>query len=293
MNSLKSNWKIVSETAHDRLYNHAKKQRDKIERKRKEAREEDVCVNTNTLTLKSNWNIDSANAAHNRLYNHAKKQKDKIEFIRMEARDEEEQLMENVRGDTRSERETDLTSSRLYNHSFKKQMEGKKLRESIERKLAPRAPTPSGKIRADQACMIYERGMIQKLALEMKREEETMTKSYVSPLLDPLVYDQSKPALKMLANKNTASSRIRPRSRLRSNSNPDQVKQIASSIPSSKNRAASTSSSFKHNPSRASTPTARNSRWSTPMKKVPNTRTRSPTPARHRYDQNEIEDRYY
>jgi hypothetical protein len=245
-------------------------------------------------------------AAHDRLYRHAKKQKDKLEKIRMVAREKETSRQKIRNGSVRSEREADELTNRLYCQSMSKQNEGKKRREEIVKKHKPRIQTPSKKISVEDATEIYDRGMIQKVKIEMKRESSSLTKDYVSPLLDPLVVDHTKPTTKTLSNKHTSSSRIRPRSRIRTPS--PNVRKVeynsASTSAGIRSNSAMTPKNrtpkfHQRSPSPAqakasyqtrsrtpmSTPMAK--RWSTPLRGVPQTRARSPTPAKRRYRQSE------
>jgi hypothetical protein len=264
--------------------------------------------------------------AHERLYNDAKAQRDKIERVRSEARDVEIEAATKQRGESRMcPREANDSGNRLYQRSLRQQEEGRKRRESIERKVAPRPPTPSGSIRPEEANKIYERGMVKKLQREIIAERSNLMKDYVSPILNPLVEDQSKPTMKTTSDKLTSKSRIRARSRIRSMSpsvrpnsaNPRQPSLPRKQTPStmtkpgtpnmkysygSRNNTPTTRTSTPNSRSstpatrnstptmRSSTPTMRSStpnsrRWNTPLRKAPNTRTRSPTPARVRQNQ--------
>jgi hypothetical protein len=75
-------------------------------------------------------------------------------------------------------------TDRLYGRSKKIQEEGRQRRNSIAKAHAPRAPTPSKRIPVDKALEIYDRGMVQKACLEIKREEASID-PYISPLLSP------------------------------------------------------------------------------------------------------------
>ncbi len=223
------------------------------------------------------WEFEDPYATHSRLYKNGKAQRDRLEKLRLDKTEEEIAEIVEHRGDTWSEREANEASNRLYYRSIKKQAEGRERRQAIEKKHAPRAPTPSRKIKAEEANKIYERGMLQKLNMEIKREQHSLTKNYVSPILDPLLVDPTKPTTKTLANKTTSTSRVRSRSRLRSMS--PNVRSVSQSynVPTVPCTPPKRPSSVRRQSS------TRRSRSSTPLRRVPNTRTRSPTPARKRY----------
>lgn len=71
---------------------------------------------------------------------------------------------------TISSKESIKVSSRLYDRSLSKQVEGRRLREEIEKKLTPRAPTPSKRIPLSQATAMYERGLSHRARTESKIE---------------------------------------------------------------------------------------------------------------------------
>eukprot|EP00551_Chaetoceros_affinis_P015469 CAMPEP_0203693264 /NCGR_PEP_ID=MMETSP0091-20130426/5263_1 /ASSEMBLY_ACC=CAM_ASM_001089 /TAXON_ID=426623 /ORGANISM="Chaetoceros affinis, Strain CCMP159" /LENGTH=325 /DNA_ID=CAMNT_0050564303 /DNA_START=71 /DNA_END=1048 /DNA_ORIENTATION=+ len=64
-----------------------------------------------------------------------------------------------------------VVSGRLYQRSKKKQQEGKKIREDIERKLAPRPPTPTKKIPLSKATDLYERSISHKAHTQRKIDD--------------------------------------------------------------------------------------------------------------------------
>ena len=85
-------------------------------------------------------------------------------------------------------REANESGERLYNLSSNKQREGQERRERIAMSRKKKRPTTK-KISLERATGIYERGMLLKMNLEMKREDEGHT-PYVSPFLNPLVVDE-------------------------------------------------------------------------------------------------------
>ena len=249
------------------------------------------------------YNPHSIETPHERLFNHGRIQRDKIARIQMEAQEEVNERLNISRGRSRSEQEANDSTNRLYFKSIKQQHEGKQRRLSIQKKLAPRAPIPTKKIRAEDANKIYERGMIHKLKLEIMREEASMTKDYVSPLLDPLIEDKSKPMIKTLSNKTTSASRVRPRSRLRTQrlsvtpgSLPPEIRtpshtksrsQTPQRFPSTSHYIRSSTPIARSSTpiARSITPTTRGIRLSRQEKGIPNIRARSLTPLRNRPNQ--------
>lgn len=251
-------WPLENEyEAHARLYNNAKTQRDKIERMRQEEREKHFPKTGAEYALSQHEAEESAKRLHNyanikrdrlefirdlekerdtdrctsnvrtefeadestqRMYRQATYIRDKIERLRQDARDDHSDSFQEGELKTMNEREREESTSRLYDKSLKMQAEGLKRRMEIEQKHAKRAPTPSKKISAENATRLYDRGMVHKIKIEMMREQAGNSKDYVSPLLDPLISDQSKAPIKTTSDKNTTISRIRPRSRLRTNS---------------------------------------------------------------------------
>ena len=95
-----------------------------------------------------------------------------------------------------SSSEKKAVTNRLYGRSMKVQEEGRQRRESIEKAHAPRAPTPSRRIHIEKATEIYDRGMVQKACLEIKREESSID-PYTSPLLSPPSVSRSSTPLGM------------------------------------------------------------------------------------------------
>ncbi len=278
--------------AAERLYYDAKVKRDRIAQKRDLERAEDVSKHVR-LSISEREALE----ASNRLYQQGLMKRDKIEQLQ-ESRNEENNQSSESSSVVMNEFEAEMTSSRLYNQSLEMQAEGRRRRLEIEKKQnSRRAPSPrnNAKISLDKANNIYERGMIQKLQMEIKQEEARVTKEFFSPLLDPLVTDRSKIPIKTLADKNTSISRIRPRSRIRSGTpSRNQAAKASKQItpvplpptrnPSHRSRTPSRSSSssqtmqgFSHSQY------ARRSRSSTPVRRrIPDVRTRSPTPVRGR-----------
>ena len=287
-----------AEESSKRLYYYAQVKQDRIEYKREQEREKEEAKMETMVRTKS-----EADKSSDRLYTQAILKKDKLERIRQEARDEENEKLQHD-SLVLNKIAAEMSSSRLYNKSIRMQAQGKQRRMEIEEKHAKRAPTPTRKIKLEDANKIYERGMVHKLIMEIKREEASITKNYVSPLLDPLVSDRSKTPIKTLSNKNTSLSRIRARSRVRSGTpsyrrqgkTPPQSAPVA--LPPStrkptpksgdKNQArpaknlTRSSSSLQSIQNAAKPKSIRRSRSATPVKRVPNIRRRSPTPTRIR-----------
>ena len=214
-------------------------------------------------------------ARHDNSYRNAN---EKMDMAPIETRDDEEDYLNQINEWTMTVQETRASTNRLYDRSKKKQIAGRQLREAIEKKHAPRAPTPSRKIRAEDASKMYDRTMMRKLSLELRREAEGINQQYVSPLLNPLV----------LREENRPESRSRPDSRIRSR--PDSRIRSRSRLrspPLPNHKTASTSLPVQSSTRRSSTPNIRysNSRSLTPSNRIPNTRVRSITPNRNRrYD---------
>jgi len=301
-------------TANERLYNLAKKKRLlEMERERERKTREDKQLSKSRLNLatrKSNGSSSSSSSGsniHNKLYFLAKVKRDERQKMMQEARDEKEKkLPKQMVTRTKSEREANQGFARLYSKSMKKNNEGRKLREAIAQKKAPRAPTPTRTIKAEEAANIYNRGMVQKMHLEIKREEGGLMTNYVSPLLNPLVEleeGETSPVRSPSVNRassrsrstsvnRTSSGRIRSRSRLREFTSTTKETAFArSSTPtplrnqtpiSSRRNPTPTRLSYDQSPmsKRSSTPTSRSSRSYTRV--TPNTRNRSPTPSRIR-----------
>jgi len=268
------------EARHDRLYKLAKLKKEKLEKIQREKREaEEDYLNHKERRFKGQGSRNhDEEARHDRLYRLAKLKEEKLEKIQKEKRDDEEDYLNQINEWTMSVQETRASTNRLYDRSKKKQIAGRQLREAIEKKHAPRAPTPSRKIRAEDASKMYDRAMMRKLSLELRREAEGINKQYVSPLLNPLV----------LSEENRPESRSRPDSRIRSR--PDSRIRSRSRLrspPLPNHKTASTSLPVQSSTRRSSTPNIRysNSRSLTPSNRIPNTRVRSITPNRNRrYD---------
>lgn len=82
-----------------------------------------------------------------------------------------ETIESQLRGAMISPEQTEKVVGRLYRRSKNKQEEGKKLRKEIEKKLAPRAQTPTKKIPLSKAGDMYERALVQKAQKAQKIEE--------------------------------------------------------------------------------------------------------------------------
>jgi hypothetical protein len=302
-------------TANERLYNLAKKKRViEMEREKRRKTLEDEKMKSRSQSRSRKSPVAGQGNIFNRLYYLAQSKRDERERTLKLTR-EKKQMKEELQNNNtqiRSEREADEGFSRLYSKSILKQAEGRRLRESIEKKNAPRYITPSKKIKAEDATGIYNRGMVQKMQLEIKREEEGPMKNYVSPLLNPLIEDapeQPRPRAQSVSGArsqpassglNRASSRIRSRSRIRavSPSIPSQgpfsrttprptSSDTRNNTPSTTRRNSTPKRLYNQSPiaTRSKTPVSRSSRSYTPIKRkvgTPNTRTRSPTPSRVR-----------
>mmetsp|Transcript_1992 Transcript_1992/g.2707 ORF Transcript_1992/g.2707 Transcript_1992/m.2707 type:complete len:334 (+) Transcript_1992:106-1107(+) len=108
----------------------------------------------------------SMKTVHDHLYSLSKK-KIVEERIRKEEMDTLEKNLEKV---VISPFESERVSNRLYERSRNQQEEGKVMREQIEKKLAPRAQTPSKKIPLSKATGMYDRGLAQKAQKQKKIE---------------------------------------------------------------------------------------------------------------------------
>ena len=267
----------------DRLYNLAKKKR--LLEMEREKRREEARFQSRPQSRSRAISSPSAHGSDifSRLYYQGISKRDEKERILhhhrdREARDEE---MRKTNTEKRSEREAQEGFSRLFSKSYFTNLEGKQRREKIEMKSAPRYATPSRKITIEEANDLYNRGMVQKMALEIKREEGCLDKTYVSPLLNPLVEDSQRSRTSSVTKERTAS-RIRPRSRLRGES------------PASNRPASAVGRNVMPSRPRGSTPKKKapstqgsrgtSSRSRTPSRSLglPNIRTRSPTPTRLR-----------
>merc|ERR1712176_639830 len=76
--------------------------------------------------------------------------------------------------------------NRLYDLSLEKQLKGKLRREEISRSKMKPPPLHQGKISAEKAAKMYDRGMLNKMNLEKKRIEAAIKPGipYKSPLVD-------------------------------------------------------------------------------------------------------------
>jgi hypothetical protein len=97
------------------------------------------------------------------------------------------------KGKTITSNDAEKMGSRLHDKSKKKEEAGKQRREEIKRAHTPRPPTPSRKINIEEANLIYERGMVFKAALELRREEQS-NDPYCSPLITSLLSDEERTA---------------------------------------------------------------------------------------------------
>ena len=180
---------LGSRTTQERLYNLAQKKRAIEEERRRLKKEEDEAAQTpKKLILESKKTYRSGPSpmrggnVHSRLFELAELQKAGIDDkIRRKNEEDSKPLI-------KSKKSKSMTGiNRLYSYSTKKQMEGQELRKKIEdSKKKPRQK--KGKIPLSKAQGIYERGMLIKMDLELKREDEGMD-PYVSPLLNPLVVE--------------------------------------------------------------------------------------------------------
>jgi hypothetical protein len=293
-------------TASERLYNLAKKKRVlELEREKKRrdaelakqrARSQSRSKSSSSPAYGQN-NVD----IYNRLYHLAKAKKDtNDEQISLEReRKAQEVAMKTACVGKRNARDAHEGFSRLFSVSARNNSEGRKRRQEIEKKNRPRQPTPSRKISAKDASQLYNRGMVQKMNLELRKEDEGINMNYISPLLNPLVEtdeDRSKSVSRSSSRQQAAavthcrtSSRIRTRSRLRAQSPSIRSPFSRTSEPatSSMNRSCTPNPSTRNStPNRRLSSVVRNSRTHTPIREgvIPNTRTRSLTPSRVRRD---------
>ena len=181
-------------STNERLYNLAKKKRE-IEETRRRIRAEEELAERNKpkklvfATRKYNTPVRERNhtgaSIHSRLYDLASIKKAADTQRSLEKREEESRNLGSVKKYSRSQSRS--SSARLYSRSLSMQEEGFKRRQEIERRNKKSFVHNNGrKISLGKATGIYERGMIRKMELEMKREDEAID-PYVSPLLNPLV----------------------------------------------------------------------------------------------------------
>ena len=176
---------------HERLYNLAQKKREieeeRLKVRKKEIEEQEkpkglVLATRNYTPVRARSGTGS-NSVHSRLYSLAKVQKSAMEIRQEISAVDELQSPHSTK--TRTQRTSGL--DRLYGPSLKKQQEGQQRRQMIEMKKKKKI-LPSGKISLDKAHGIYERGMMIKVNLEVKREDQGLL-PYVSPLLNPLLVE--------------------------------------------------------------------------------------------------------
>jgi len=180
---------VSRQASSDRLYNLARRKREMEEKRRKLKAEEELQddLKPRILNLESKRSYTpqreriyaGGHNIHTRLYNLAESKK--------------AQLKSSGRNSKRASSiprkrpsETSKGVERLYGHSLSMRLKGQARRQEIEEKYKKRAPTPTGRISIQQAKGIYQRGMMMKLELEVKREDEGHM-PYVSPLLNPLL----------------------------------------------------------------------------------------------------------
>jgi hypothetical protein len=179
-------------SANERLYNLAKKKREieetrlrlrKLELSKQNEPKPLVFASRKSYTPQRDRSESRGNI-HSHLYGLAKINKDAALEREEKKKAEESQSVFTTK--KASSKETRVNSSRLYNLSYKKQQEGQERRQRIEVKNKKTYGGPSGKIPLHKATGIYERGMMKKMELELKREDEGQN-PYVSPLLNPLI----------------------------------------------------------------------------------------------------------
>ena len=179
-------------STNERLYNLAKKKREieetrlrlrKLELSKQNEPKPLVFASRKSYTPQRDRSESRGNI-HSRLYGLAKINKDAALEREEKKKAEESQSVFTTK--KASSKETRVNSSRLYNLSYKKQQEGQERRQRIEVKNKKTYGGPSGKIPLHKATGIYERGMMKKMELEVKREDEGQN-PYVSPLLNPLI----------------------------------------------------------------------------------------------------------
>ena len=166
---------------HERLYSSATKKRvvekdrrmKELEKLEKE-KPEGVQLATRPYTPAGDRTSFGHEQIHSRLYSLAKVKNCVLEQQHQEKNQDDRSRVQSTAG-----------TNRMYARSLKQQQEGQERRQKIE--MAKRRPIrPSGKISLGKATGIYNRGMMQKMKLETKRENEGNDTSYVSPLLNPL-----------------------------------------------------------------------------------------------------------
>ncbi len=212
------------ESTSERLYNLAKRKRLIEDERRRLKKEQDEIVDLKPKTLelatrgsytplKERSYPGGNGSIHTRLFNLAKAKKDLLDHQDHRRK----QLSSTKASSTRTPSNPKQIAKgveRLYGRSYSMQLEGQKRREAIAAKNNKRAPTPSRKIPVDKATGIYERGMMMKLNLEVKREDEGHM-PYVSPLLNPLVADDDEDyVITTRARRSFSQSRSRSRTPL-------------------------------------------------------------------------------
>mmetsp|Transcript_14418 Transcript_14418/g.21470 ORF Transcript_14418/g.21470 Transcript_14418/m.21470 type:complete len:493 (+) Transcript_14418:175-1653(+) len=228
----------------DRLYDLAKKKRE-LEDSRKKAHKEEqfkrdmkprklILQSKRSYTPQRERNYNEGQNIHTRLYSMAGSKKAALEKATLEKekkyrkKKEEEKLNSSIQTSKRSER--------LYGQSLRMQLDGRQRREQISEKHKKRAPKTFGKISVDDATNIYQRGMMMKVELEAKRQDNSLS-PYVSPLLNPIVLEDDVKA-------NTYTSREKPlrspASRCRSQT-PSKKERDLTSPPMSSRRSVSRS----------------------------------------------------
>ena len=189
-NSKKSYKSYQGISTNERLYNLARKKRLlEMERERKRADDEKLKEVPAKMELATKSYVPLVPRAlsntrggsiHNRLYE-LSKQRSHSRGISREHFSSSSSVSSRL---SLSSTEKNAVTDRLYGRSKKIQEEGRQRRNSIAKAHAPRAPTPSKRIPVDKALEIYDRGMVQKACLEIKREEASID-PYISPLLSP------------------------------------------------------------------------------------------------------------
>mmetsp|Transcript_14417 Transcript_14417/g.21467 ORF Transcript_14417/g.21467 Transcript_14417/m.21467 type:complete len:674 (+) Transcript_14417:964-2985(+) len=230
---------VSRQASSDRLYNLARRKREMEEKRRKLKAEEELQddLKPRILNLESKRSYTpqreriyaGGHNIHTRLYNLAESKK--------------AQLKSSGRNSKRASSiprkrpsETSKGVERLYGHSLSMRLKGQARRQEIEEKYKKRAPTPTGRISIQQAKGIYQRGMMMKVELEAKRQDNSLS-PYVSPLLNPIVLEDDVKA-------NTYTSREKPlrspASRCRSQT-PSKKERDLTSPPMSSRRSVSRS----------------------------------------------------
>jgi hypothetical protein len=106
---------------------------------------------------------------HDHLYSLSRKKQ--IEVEEEKKKDEMETIEKTSGMAVLSPTQGMMVSGRLYQRSRSRQQEGRRLRKQIEKKLAPRAPTPTKKIPLSKATGMYERALAHKAQTERKIED--------------------------------------------------------------------------------------------------------------------------